>query len=343
MESAEEEEAITGSELAKRILQRRIAMTAQQNRSQSETLAALPPPVRRRLRALKNLQLSVTNLEAEFYQEVHALEIKYMRLYYPSFNKRADIVTGRYEPEDAECQWESDEELAEGLEKAAITEKPDAEIKKMDENVKGIPEFWLTIFKNVSLLAEMMQEHDEPIIEHLEDIKVLLLEKDPMGFVLEFHFSPNEYFTNLVLTKEYHMKCQPEPDNPFDFEGPEIFKCIGCPINWCKDKNVTVKTIKKKQKHKSRGSVRTITKTVQNDSFFNFFNPPELPADPSADVAEELQNLLSTDFEIGHYLRERVVPHAVLLYTGEGLDEEDDFEEEEEESFDEEDDSSADD
>lgn len=55
-----------------------------------------------------------------------------------------------------------------------------------------------------------------------------------------------------------------------------------------------------------------------------------VPADPSGDVAEELQNLLSTDFEIGHYLRERVVPHAVLLYTGEGLDEEDDFEEEEE-------------
>jgi hypothetical protein len=35
-----------------------------------------------------------------------------------------------------------------------------------------------------------------------------------------------------------------------------------------------VKTIKKKQKHKSRGSVRTVTKTVQNDSFFNFFSPP---------------------------------------------------------------------
>jgi hypothetical protein len=37
---------------------------------------------------------------------------------------------------------------------------------------------------------------------------------------------------------------------------------------------VTVKTIKKKQKHRSRGSVRTVTKTVQNDSFFNFFSPP---------------------------------------------------------------------
>jgi hypothetical protein len=48
----------------------------------------------------------------------------------------------------------------------------------------------------------------------------------------------------------------------------------GCTIDWKKNKNVTVKTIKKKQKHKSRGSVRTITKTIQNDSFFNFFSPP---------------------------------------------------------------------
>lgn len=48
----------------------------------------------------------------------------------------------------------------------------------------------------------------------------------------------------------------------------------GTVIEWKKGKNVTVKTIKKKQKHKSKGSVRTVTKTVQNDSFFNFFNPP---------------------------------------------------------------------
>lgn len=34
-----------------------------------------------------------------------------------------------------------------------------------------------------------------------------------------------------------------------------------------------MKTIKKKQKHKGRGTVRTVTKQVPNDSFFNFFNP----------------------------------------------------------------------
>lgn len=45
-------------------------------------------------------------------------------------------------------------------------------------------------------------------------------------------------------------------------------------IDWKKGKNVTVKTIKKNQKHKSRGSMRTVTKTVQNESFFHFFSPP---------------------------------------------------------------------
>lgn len=50
----------------------------------------------------------------------------------------------------------------------------------------------------------------------------------------------------------------------------------------------------------------------------------------TTDIAEELQELLGTDFEIGHYIRERVIPHAVLLYTGEGLEEEEDYEEEDE-------------
>lgn len=48
-----------------------------------------------------------------------------------------------------------------------------------------------------------------------------------------------------------------------------------CEIDWKNGKNVTVKTIKKKQKHKGRGTVRTISKQVANDSFFNFFSPPE--------------------------------------------------------------------
>lgn len=48
-----------------------------------------------------------------------------------------------------------------------------------------------------------------------------------------------------------------------------------------------------------------------------------------AEVEEETQIRLTNDFEIGQYIRERIVPRAVLYYTGEAL--EDDYDEEEEE------------
>ena len=87
-----------------------------------------------------------------------------------------------------------------------------------NEDVKGIPSFWLTIFKNVEMLAEMVQETDEPVLEALTDITVTFSEKDPMGFTLHFHFAPNPFFTNSILTKCYEMKCEPPEDDPFSFE-----------------------------------------------------------------------------------------------------------------------------
>ena len=47
------------------------------------------------------------------------------------------------------------------------------------------------------------------------------------GFTLEFYFEANEYFSNPVLTKHYTMKSEPDEDEPFSFEGPEIIKCKG--------------------------------------------------------------------------------------------------------------------
>ena len=77
--------------------------------------------------------------------------------------------------------------------------------------------------------------------------------------------------------------------------------------------------------------MRTITKQVKSDSFFNFFDPPPIPEDPDADVDAETQDLLTADFEIGHYIRDRIIPRAVLYFTGEALEEEDFDEEEEDE------------
>ncbi|XP_044747698.1 nucleosome assembly protein 1-like 1-A [Coccinella septempunctata] len=324
-------ESVEEEEICKMLKFPNIMSTLQTQRIE-EMLAALPMSVKRRLKALKRIQLDYTNLEVEFFKEVHALECKYHKLYEPLYEKREKIVTGKYEPTEPECEWQSDDEdIANDLKEKATIEN-----KNEGADIKGIPEFWLTILKNCRILAEMVQPHDEPILKHLIDIKSIC-EVDPMIFTLEFHFSPNEYFTNSVLEKKYFLKCVPEKDEPFEFEGPEICKCTGCVINWNKGKNVTVKTIKKKQKHKSRGVIRTVTKTVQNDSFFNFFSPPVVPETEKEEVDDEIHAILTTDFEIGHYIRERIIPRAVLYFTGEGIEDEEDFEEEEEEDDEEED------
>ena len=53
---------------------------------------------------------------------------------------------------------------------------------------------------------------------------------------------------------------------------------------------------------------------------------------------DEIETLLAADFEIGHYIRERIVPRAVLYFTGDALEDDDEFDDEEEEGDDDDDD-----
>jgi len=312
----------------------------------------LHPVVKRRIKALKKLQKKCLDIESKFYEEVHALECKYASQYDPLYEKRKDIIGGVVEPTDSDCEWASEDEeeddaIAEELKKKMnLGGDGDAKTPGSDENAKGVPEFWLHIFRQVDTLSEMLQEHDEPIVRHLEDIKVKYSDPGkPMSFELEFLFSENDYFTNKSLSKVYMMRAEPDEADPLSFEGPEIIKCTGCKIDWKKGKDVTVKVIKKRQKHKSKGSVRTIEKKVKADSFFNFFDPPVVPTpdDGVEEMDEETEALLAADFEIGHFFRDRIIPRAVLYFTGEALeDEDDDYEEEEDEDGDDEDDDDED-
>ncbi|NXW71590.1 NP1L4 protein, partial [Hirundo rustica] len=298
----------------------------------SSYIETFPKAVIRRIDALKKLQVKCAHIEAKFYEEVHDLERKYAALYQPLFDKRREFINGEAEPTDAESEWhsenEDEEKLAGDLKNAVVIDE-----KAEETNVKGIPDFWFTIFRNVDMLSELVHEYDEPILKHLQDIKVKFSEPgQPMSFSLEFHFGPNDYFSNSVLTKTYKMKSEPDKTDPFSFEGPEIVDCEGCTIDWKKGKNVTVKTIKKKQKHKGRGTVRTITKQVPNDSFFNFFSPIKGKLGNSefrilkiclCIFDEDSEFTLAADFEIGHFFRERIVPRAVLYFTGEAIEDDD--------------------
>lgn len=196
--------------------------------------------------------MQTIDCDAEFHRAVYDLEQKFQIKHEGIYKKRADITNGSYQPTEDECTLPGCEmkfdEPAEG-----------------QEDAKGIPLFWLTVIKNVSELRKMIQEHDEEILKHLIDIRVMSKPSPDMSFFLEFHFTPNDYFQNTVLTKTYLMKCSPDIDDPFSFEGPEIYKSVGCDIVWNPLMDVTLKGVKDPSKPFFTGQ-----------SFFNFFNPPEL-------------------------------------------------------------------
>ena len=135
----------------------------------------LPESVKRRINALKNIQVECAGIEGKFYEEAHQLEMKYAELFKPLYDKRCEIVNAVYEPTEAEVKWVEPGEENEEEEKKPEDEEKKNEVKteekseqenlaegvldklKLDENTKGIPEFWLTAMKNVDILVEMIQ------------------------------------------------------------------------------------------------------------------------------------------------------------------------------------------
>ncbi|KAJ3684757.1 hypothetical protein LUZ61_013921 [Rhynchospora tenuis] len=264
-------------------------------------LETLSPPVRKRVESLREIQSQHDELEAKFFEERLALEAKYQKLYEPLYSKRYQIVNGEVEVEAAPKE-ESTEE-APSDEKAAVE--------------KGVPDFWLTAMKNNEVLVEEIQERDEGALKYLKDIKWCRID-NPKGFKLEFFFDTNPFFKNTVLTKTYHM---------IDEDEPILEKAIGTEIEWYPGKCLTQKILKKKPKKGSKNT-KLITKTEDCESFFNFFNPPQVPEDEEEideDTAEQLQNQMEQDYDIGSTIRDKIIPHAVSWYTGEAV-QDDEFE-----------------
>ncbi|CAN1774053.1 Nucleosome assembly protein 1;2 [Linum perenne] len=257
-------------------------------------------------------------LEAKFFEERAALEAKYQKLYQPLYNQRYEIVNGVSEVEVSPEEGDKDEETEE----------------------KGVPEFWLLAMKNNEVIAEEITERDEGALKFLKDIKWSRVE-EPKGFKLEFFFDTNLYFKNNVLTKTYHM---------IDEDDPILEKATGTEIEWYQGKCLTQKIMKKKPKKGSKNA-KPITKTEDCESFFNFFSPPQVPEDDEEldeDTAEELQNQMEQDYDIGSTIRDKIIPHAVSWYTGEAVEADDDGlelddDEDEDEDVDEDDDEDEDD
>lgn len=169
-------------------------------------------------------------------------------------------------------------------------------------------------------IARLIQEKDRPILMHLQDIQCDL-HTTGYGFDLTFTFEKNDYFKNAQLKKTFVMTRQ-----------NIIEKCEGTEIEWKDGKDVTKKKIKKKQKAKKGQPGKTITKTVDQESFFNFFKTITMPdekelaegkkpekADKDDDeegenAEKDVGELMDDDYDLGTEFKDQLIPLALEYY-----------------------------
>ncbi|KAI9881365.1 MAG: hypothetical protein M1830_003372 [Pleopsidium flavum] len=271
-------------------------------------IESLPAPVRRRVAGLKGVQKEHSKLEAEFQEEVLQLEKKYFAKFTPLYQKRAKIVNGAAEPAEEEVKAgepeENDDDEAPKTEPAGEDEK--------DENVTGIPQFWLSAMKNQVSLAEMITDRDEAALKFLTDVRMEYLDRP--GFRLIFEFAENEYFTNKTITKTYFYQEESGYGGDFIYDHAE-----GDKIEWKSGKDLTVRIESKKQRNKNTKQTRVVKKTVPTESFFNFFSPPKPPTDDDDDAASDIEERLELDYQLGEDIKEKLIPRAIDWFTGEAL------------------------
>lgn len=206
-------------------------------------IESLPAPVRKRVAGLKGVQKEHSKLEAEFQEEVLALEKKFFAKYAPLYEKRAKIINGAAEPSEEEIQA-GEEEDDEDDDEDEETEKTEDKTDESAADIKGIPEFWLSAMKN-STLAETITDRDEAALKFLTDIRMEYLDRP--GFRLIFEFSENEFFTNKKLTKTYFYQEENGYGGDFIYDHAE-----GDKIDWKDSKDLTVRVESKKQRNKSK-------------------------------------------------------------------------------------------
>ncbi|WVQ74795.1 hypothetical protein IAR50_004401 [Cryptococcus sp. DSM 104548] len=310
-------------------------------------IESLPAPVRRRIDGLKGVQVEYSKIENEFQLAILDLEKKFAAKYQPLYERREAIINGKAEPTDKEVE----EGIAADEDSDDEEDGEDAAEKKEEsaggEDIKGIPEFWLTALKNHVPTAESISDGDEEALKHLVDVRLSYLENQP-GFKLHFIFSPNEFFNDSELTKTYYYQEQVGYGGDFVYD-----KAEGTEIQWKEEKDLTKKIEIKKQRNKTTGRTRTVRKVVPTDSFFNFFKPPQPPSpeDLESDEVDEaeledLDSRLELDYQIGEDFKEKIIPRAIDFFTGKALDyedygDEDDFEDEDDYDDDEDDEGNA--
>ena len=269
----------------------------------------MPEEVKDRFKALKVLTDQLHVLDEEEDLAYRAIERKYELLYGKVYQKRAALLKGDSQPQQAtldkfeEMKNNLLDEAYEGL------EVPICDVKDIQNTVKGVSAFWLKAFLAHSNLQHEVSEKDRAMLQYLEDIK-LELHETGFGYTLTFVFEANSYFTATELKKQFIMT---KPN--------VVEKCVGTPIVWAAGTDPTKE--KKKKKVKQGGKQKTVTTTVKCESFFNFFESVEAAqvGKPSAEDSEDdeenkIGEQMDHDFDMGNDIKDDIVPLALEYFLG---------------------------
>lgn len=274
-------------------------------------IKSLPENVQKRINGLKGIQIRQAELEAQFNKEIYELEVKYAALYKPYFDERSQVVNGLSEPK------EEDVEVGKALteEEEGEEETGPEEVTSEFSTTNGIPEFWLTILKNHPELSETISIEDEKVLRHLINIDYRHFENE-LGYSIDFTFSPNDFFTNQILSKQYYFTLSS------DFGELVLDHCEGTVIDWKVGKNVTVCVEEKKQVNKVTQETRVVSKETAVDSFFKIFSSIEIPDTDELTIEEEtaIKSAMEADYELGEEFKISIIPHAVDWFTGKALE-----------------------
>ena len=141
----------------------------------------------------------------EYVKERAALEAKYREKVDPILQDRSRVINGKLEPS---LSHEDQQTVA----KAGTSS---------DEDVKGVPDFWLSACGRHDAFGGTIEESDVAALRCLTDVRCID-DDDLTGFKLEFEFAPNPFFFDSVLTKSYKVP------NLVDSNGqPELEKIQG--------------------------------------------------------------------------------------------------------------------
>ncbi|KAF2366751.1 Nucleosome assembly protein (NAP) [Trinorchestia longiramus] len=248
-----------------------------------------------------------------------------------SFSREYDVATQKALEDIDVCQNEIDHLIEKASEEILKVEQKYNQLRKpffekRSDIIKKIPNFWVTSFVNHPLISNILEEEEEECLHHLTKLDVEEFDDIKSGYRINFYFDSNPYFSNNVLTKEFHLGSSGDPTSQ------------STNIKWKEGHNLLRKFEEQQQKNggSSASSSRGKKRPLETRSFFRWFTDHSDPS--SDDIAEVIKDDIWPNPL--HYF---LVPD-IEVENGDdedddgedGEEEEEDIEEEEEEEDDEE-------